>query len=351
MKTSAVIVHFHAPGDVEGAVSSLRRDAAQAGIELEILVVDNGSTTTERVRLERIGVTVLGPSGNRGYASALNAGVAASSGDALVLANADIEVLPGCLAGLLAGLEKTDVVGPRLVLDHAGSWLQPPADRRTLGAEIAMVAARSGFAVARARRRWRRRAHRFWRADRLHPMRQLSGALLAARRETWAASGGFDEAYRLYFEETDWLMRLARDGRRVALAPAARAVHLWGRSTRLEPRAAAWFEVSAARFRRRWYGGLGAAFLARLHHALAPRRVPTPAGLEAAMPPVEGCAWLELAHDLLGLPATGNRVTPGQETVPEPPPSLREGRYVLRGVGHGGNDRWARWLPPGGGSE
>jgi len=38
----------------------------------------------------------------------------------------------------------------------------------------------------------------------------LSGALLAFRRDTWNIVGPMDDRYHLYFEEDDWLCRIAR---------------------------------------------------------------------------------------------------------------------------------------------
>ncbi len=340
---SAVIVHFHAPELAARALHSFRVDAHQHGIPFEALIVDNGSTDSERAQLRDLDATLLDAAGNRSYSAGLNAGVRASRGEILLLANPDIEVLPGCLRALQRGLDEgLEAVGPRFSLDHAGAWLQPPPDRRTLASELAVLCARAGVASRAVRARWQKRAHAFWSASKPLPMRQLSGALLAVRRDTWDRVGDFDESYRLYFEETDWLMRLAATGGRAGLVPDARAVHLWGQSTRHEPRAARWFEASAQRFRRRWYGVIGSRMLAAAGRLLGDRRAPEDTDRRAprtrSMP-----AWIELSASPEGFPAAGHAVRAGsQGVVPALPGHLPGSSYRLRGVSATGSDLWSR---------
>lgn len=348
MSASAIIVHFHAAELAGRALRSFRDDAQRQGLSFEALIVDNGSTDAERVQLEALDATILDPAGNRSYSAGLNAGVRASSGELLLLANADIEILPGCLGALRQGLDAgLAATGPRFFLDHAGAWLQPPADRRTVSSEVASLCAQAGIGSRIIRSRWRKRAHTFWSAETPLPMRQLSGALLAVHRDTWDRVGEFDESYRLYFEETDWLMRLAASGGRAGLVPAARAVHLWGQSTRHEPRAASWFEESAHRFRRRWYGTLGTRFLEAVQRALPAATAATAAAERAGIPPTDEAqsrpAWVELAASHTGFPAAGHRVVHQQiGPIPDLPPHLPASRYCLRGVSRAGKDLWCR---------
>ena len=58
---------------------------------------------------------------------------------------------------------------------------------------------------------------------------ELTGACLAVTRDGWRRVGRFDEGFRLYYEETEWLLRARSRGVRAVLAPAAR----W--RTRLRP--------------------------------------------------------------------------------------------------------------------
>ena len=54
----------------------------------------------------------------------------------------------------------------------------------------------------------------------------VSGAFLLARRDAFAAAGGFDEGYFLYKEEEDLCLRIRRAGGRVRYVPDAQATHV-----------------------------------------------------------------------------------------------------------------------------
>jgi hypothetical protein len=89
------------------------------------------------------------------------------------------------------------------------------------------------------------------------PLRALPGALLATTRATFDRVGPFDEAYRLYYEENDWERRLRRLGGRLVVAGGAHVIHRYGRTTRTEPRAAAWFAESEKRYFSSHFGKWG----------------------------------------------------------------------------------------------
>ena len=58
----------------------------------------------------------------------------------------------------------------------------------------------------------------------LHPD-WVAGMFMLLRRETFAAVGGFDERYFLYYEDVDLCTRLALAGKRVVYCPAVEAIH------------------------------------------------------------------------------------------------------------------------------
>lgn len=94
----------------------------------------------------------------------------------------------------------------------------------------------------------------------------VSGACFAIRRELLDRIGGLDEAFFLYFEETDFCWRAQRAGWSCWYVPAARVMHWEGSSTGIRTprkrRPAYWF-ASRRRFFVKVYGvrGLVAADL------------------------------------------------------------------------------------------
>lgn len=310
MLVSAILVHYRTPELLAPSIAALQRSAARANLDLEVLVVDN-SGELEADAVASLGAVLLAAGSNLGFAGGVNLGVGRARADVLVPMNPDVEVGETCLAELVAALDSGfAVAGPTFSWDPRGLLRIPPTEVRSRSAEVRRrLATSSPQRLAAARHAWRRHAWRHWDATAPLPSWDLSGALLAVRRSTWLQVGGFDEGYRLYFEETDWLRRLRRSGLRGAYVPSARARHAFARSTNREPAAAAWFAASAERFARLAWG---ARFLERLAMlpvaeaaAVVEAKVPTPALVLAG----QGLRWVEVSPSPLGFPAAGARTS------------------------------------------
>jgi N-acetylglucosaminyl-diphospho-decaprenol L-rhamnosyltransferase len=85
----------------------------------------------------------------------------------------------------------------------------------------------------------------------------VPGASMMIRRSVFEAVGGFDEAYFLYFEETDFCFRAKKAGFSTWYVPESRVMHIVGQSTKVTVRDTAlkrlpsyWFES-----RRRYFVG------------------------------------------------------------------------------------------------
>jgi GT2 family glycosyltransferase len=318
-------------------------------VDLESLVVDNGSEPWERDLLTSCAATRIEPGGNVGFAAAVNLGVSRASGEVLLCLNPDVRLLEGCLSELLARLDRgAGVAGPRFFWDPERRMLLPPAERRDRGSELlAALSLRGKTWSARARRRWRRHARRHWRARAPLATTALSGACLAISAPAWRAAGPMDEGYRLYFEETEWLLRAAARGVRCEHVPGAAAVHEVGRSAAREGEAQGWFEASARRFRRQRFGRLFATLLERLAAAARPHAEAGDIGLAAwrdgrlvlnAATSLDAGSerapsWLELSPDARGFPAAAECLaTPPRLWLPPPRfvEALGAGRWWLR---------------------
>jgi GT2 family glycosyltransferase len=354
---AVVIVHYHAARALAGAVAAIERDLERSGIAAEWCVVDNGSTAEERSVLESLDLPVCAGTGNLGFAAGVNLGVAATTAPSVIVLNPDLEVLPGCLTGLLGELERgAGAAAPRLYWDHQRRFLLPPGEERSRDWELlSLLARRFAGCAARARRRWRRDARRHWEASGSLASTRLSGAMLAIARTAWWRVGPFDESYRLYFEETDWLLRLEAAGLTSRQAAGAEAVHGFAHSTKNEPEATRWFDQSARLFRERHYGSTFARLLDRLAVRLDPARgvAPPPAWSEdtlASVPEVsaETVVWLELSPNREGFPAAGARVRGGDLAGWRPPVELMRASGLaamsLCAVSEGGRELGRWWI-------
>src|SRR5437867_286824 len=251
-----VIVHYHAAASVRDAVMALRLDASSSNIRLNILVADNGSTPDERALLQSLDIQYLNIGRNAGYAGAANISFHATRSDCIVLLNEDVIVLAGCLQELHAALMSgASVAGPQFFWDRDSVFLLPCTEERTRRNELLKVGGRRSLRkLERARKEWREHARRHWRTGERLRTTALSGALLAFRRDTFRAVGPFDDKFRLYFEENDWLLRVARAGLQSVYVPAAKAIHLHNPTLARSPERQQWEADSFLRFGSRYYG-------------------------------------------------------------------------------------------------
>ena len=258
MKVSLIVVCHRSSGVLRDCVESFRREAGAAGVEAEVIAVEQSEDSGEVRRVADASVDVLLERPNRGYAAGLNAGVAEAGGEVLLLANPDISFFDGSVGALMAALrEGFDVVGPQFVWDADGAVLLPPAEDPSPSAELSRgLRRRWRWAWSRGLSRCLEETWRAWTVDTTLAVNSLRGALLAAPRGALDQFGPFDEGYFLYYEETEWLWRARRRGARLGLAAGARVQHRWGHATQSRDDAVELEERSRQRFLRRNYGGL-----------------------------------------------------------------------------------------------
>lgn len=328
-----LLVHYRTPALLVDAVQAVVRDLERSRLRAEILVIDNGSEEAGRAAWRDLPVRRIDPGANLGYAGGVRCGVEASGAHRIVAMNPDVLVGEGCLSRLMEELDRgAAAAGPQFFWDDDRRLHLPPTEARSALAELHATLARrypaSPLFAHGARRAWRRHAHSHWSAARTFASPALSGALLAFRRDAWNRVGPFDEAFRLYFEETDWLLRLRAAGLESRFVPAAHAVHLFAQSSVQEPRAAGWFAAAERRFRRRYFGTAMTGVLEALGSAPPPLGEADPPSLRAVSdsaspefplaafatprPPV----WIEVSLSAGGFPAAGEPL-PSHATSPE----------------------------------
>jgi N-acetylglucosaminyl-diphospho-decaprenol L-rhamnosyltransferase len=197
-----------------------------------VIVVDNASSdgTQDALRERFPAVAVARLDEGVGFARACNLGAAHGTAELVLFLNSDILTTPGAVAGLVEALADR----PRAVL--AGGRLVDPDTLRTQDAyrprtfpSVATLATQLlGIEQAWPRNPIARR-HVGSRLDDATTVavQQPAAAAILVRRDAFERVGGFDERFWFWFEDSDLLARLHREGE-ILYVPSAAFRHLGG---------------------------------------------------------------------------------------------------------------------------
>jgi len=287
---SLLIVNYRS---AELAIEAIRSARAATAEPLQVVVVDNSVDEAQAELLRpHCDVLLLSPA-NIGYAAAINVGRKQCQGSAIVVSNPDVVFRESAIDILTSALddERVAVAGPALYWDDRGEWILPPSDLETAWDKLdEALATRSEVWFSwRDRRRIRRRL-RFWELETQTAVKAISGAVMAISARDFDAVGGFDERFRLYFEENDFLRRVAAVGKRILYVPEARCRHLYNQSAGQSAEAAAFYAQSEKAYLEKWYGSHLANTLTRLVREI---RLPEPTRAGISIPIAERDVFVE----------------------------------------------------------
>lgn len=227
---SIIIVSWNVRELLRACLKSI--DDGRGQLELEVIVVDSGSTdgSPAMVEAEFPWVKLIGRADNVGFPKGNNLGIAQARGRFVLLLNPDTEIVGDALTDLVAFLdEHPDVgaVGPQL-LNPDGSIQSSRRRFPTLATGFFESTWLERLAPAALLRHYyaqdlpdNETADVDW----------LVGACLMVRREAIEQIGLLDEGYFMYSEELDWCRRIKAAGWRVVYLPTAQVIHHIGKSS------------------------------------------------------------------------------------------------------------------------
>jgi N-acetylglucosaminyl-diphospho-decaprenol L-rhamnosyltransferase len=232
MDLTTVIVNYKSLEPLLECLDSLALDGG--GIASEVVVVDNASGDGAAAALAQRfpDVRFVANAENVGFARAVNQGIRAGSGEAVLVINPDCVVRPGALRALLGWLRehpRTGIAAPR-VLSTDGAL---EFSARSYPDHTSFLFNRYSLLT----RLWpanpfsRRYLLTDW--DHLSPrdVDWVSGACMMVRRQAIDEVGAFDEAFFMFNEDVDWCRRMNQAGWKVSYVPDAVVVHHVGASS------------------------------------------------------------------------------------------------------------------------
>lgn len=187
----------------------------QSFCDFEVMVVADGAGARARELAAEFGGRLVTMPTRRGFAAAINSGVAASQAEFVAVLNDDVRLDRDWLRLTVSQLEKR----PEAVF-CCGKIFKPGG----------AVLDNAGDAVSRAGSSWRlghgrKDSEEF---DIARPVFTCPGTASLLRRRVFEQYGGFDEKFFAYLEDVDFSFRLARAGVCGVYLPQAKSTHYGG---------------------------------------------------------------------------------------------------------------------------
>lgn len=224
---TAIVVSYNAHEELRKCLTSLR---ASTNIDLHIVVIDNASTdgNADMVRKDFPDCMLIVNVSNRGFAAAVNQGLAKASGD-VILINPDLTVMPDTIAVLKRTLDthtNVGIVGPKLT--YPDGTLQPSVKKFPDWFDLFLILSKVPNFVPSVARVYNGLTVDYGKEQTVD---QVMGSCFLIRRATLDAVGTFDEGFWMWFEEVDFCKRALAKGWTTLYTPATHAIHVRAAST------------------------------------------------------------------------------------------------------------------------
>jgi len=276
-----IIVSHNGKRWLDGALRTLFAHAGK--LTLDVVVVDNGSDGSGAYVDERFAAVRTIVCANRGFGAANNVALATADARYVLFLNPDTEFLDGSLGDLVAVLDRRPRIGLAGVRQLGETGQLTPTIRR-FPSTLNMLAEALGIEkVPFLRRFLGERVIAPAAYERETRCDWTSGSFMLARADALRQSGGFDERFFLFSEETDLCRRIKDAGWDVVHLPVATIRHFESERS-ATPRMEAQSAYARLQFARKhftWSAPYRWAMI--LRYALRAKRPSARAALEVAL--------------------------------------------------------------------
>lgn len=231
MKLSVVIVNYNVKYFLEQCLHSLEQ--AAAGIDHEVIVVDNASTdgSTEYITARFKNIKWMACRENNGFSKGNNIAIAHAKGKYILMLNPDTIVTREAIEGCIEFMDTHSDAGACGVYMLRTDGTFAPESRRGLPTPFVAFCKMSGLArLFPQSRTFGRYYMQYLDNNRVNPIEIISGAYMMLRHDTIEKTGTLDENFFMYGEDIDLSYRILKQGYRNYYIPQ-RILHYKGEST------------------------------------------------------------------------------------------------------------------------
>ena len=228
---SIIIVNYNVKSYLKKCIDSIFNSIAN--LDFEIVIVDNNSNEPI-IDLKSEKISVYQMDKNSGFSSAVNFGISKAKKEVLLLLNPDTIIVDDAIQALydyVLSDQRIGVVGCK-VLNSDGTYQL--SSKRSFPYFFHSLFYVLDFHKLFPRLNKYNYLHED--EDVTLDVDAVSGSCMIFRKKILDSVGNFDENFFLYFEDTDFCLRVAENGYRVVYYPKASILHYKGKSLQLSNR-------------------------------------------------------------------------------------------------------------------
>ena len=226
---SIIIVTYNSAAFIQSCLESIY--AAISEKNTEVIIWDNASTdtTVKKIKKHFPQATIMASPTNDGFAAGVNGAAKQAANDILILLNPDTVVEKKWATALLSTFEEHRKVGAvnsktKIVIEgkeyiqNAGNYVFYDGHSRDRGAVI----------TEKREQRYETDSEYYQKETTVDA---FSGVSVAIPRELFLSLGGFDEHFFMYYEDTDFSLRLQKAGYSIWYQPKSELKHIHSASS------------------------------------------------------------------------------------------------------------------------
>ena len=269
MYLSVIIVTYNSNKYIEDCLHSIVK-SIDSLMNYEIILVDNASQDNTIKLIEDFHndkVVLLKRSSNRGYSNSVNKAVKVATFENILILNPDTVLKETSIANLLSLFDSPDigVVGAKLLNSDGSFQLSSRRHFPTLGVLFSYF--------FRLNKLFKNNTffgkYNYTYVSKKLPMEvdSVSGACMLFSKTTYYKAKGFDEIFFIYFEDTDFCLKVKDVGLKVMYCPQAEVLHYNNYSDNYNSKIFYFyesFEKFIYKYKHKIYLGLLVYYLAKL---------------------------------------------------------------------------------------
>ncbi len=227
---SVVVISFNGMEFIEDCLATVQTSLENVGSE--ILVVDNGSSdgAVELIESRYSNIQLIKNKSNLGFAKAVNQGIENSCGEYILLLNQDTRIIEDAIVKLAERMESDSnigTIGPKYIGFDGKLQKACRAFPKYRDLIFTFLGLSKLFPKSKIFSSWKMG----W-FDHLQEAEvdQPMGAALMVKRSVLNEIGGFDEQFRIFFNDVDFCRRVKKAGYINLYYPSAVIEHYYGGS-------------------------------------------------------------------------------------------------------------------------